>query len=202
MTAAKPQPRFRRIAAEERRSLLIEAGLACLARGGILAFTIDNICAEAAVSRGLITHHFKSKDGLLAAIYERMIGRLLAVVDAPEPGIDHISAIIDAAFANDAANRDGLRIWLALWGEIANNPALLKAHRRQYARYRGGIEAALHKLAVERRRDVDIGFVAMMFISLVDGLWLEWCIDPRQISARNAKAACAKLLEPFFGELA
>lgn len=201
MTHKKPEPKFRRVAPEQRRELLIEAGLACLARGGILGFTIDQICAEAQVSRGLITHHFKSKDGLLAAIYERMIGRLLSVVEAPEEGTGHITAIIDASFALDALNRDSLRIWLALWGEIANNPALLKTHRRQYARYRKGVEAALHALAEERGQQADIPFVAMMFISLVDGLWLEWCIDPKQISERDAKDACYRLLEPFFGKI-
>ncbi len=201
MKTVKSAPKFRRVAPEERRDLLIKAGLACLARGGILGFTIDQICAEAHVSRGLITHHFKSKDGLLAAIYERMIGRLLSVVEAPDGGTDHITAIIDAAFALDAMNRDSLRIWLALWGEIANNPALLKTHRKQYARYRGGVEAALSAMARERGRDVDVPFVAMMFISLVDGLWLEWCIDPKQIPERDAKEACYRLLEPFFGRM-
>lgn len=201
MTAKKPVPRFRRVAPEERRALLIEAGLACLARGGILGFTIDQICAEAEVSRGLITHHFGSKDGLLAAIYERMIGRLLSTVETPDKGTGHITAIIDASFRRDAMNRDGLRIWLALWGEIANNPALLKTHRKQYARYRGGVEAALGAMAREAKRDVDVPFVAMMFISLIDGLWLEWCIDPKQISERDAKEACYRLLEPFFGSL-
>ncbi len=198
----KPEPRFRRVAPEERRALLIEAGLACLARGGILGFTIDNICAEAEVSRGLITHHFKSKDGLLAAIYETMIGRLLSVVETPGDGKDHITAIIDASFGLDTLSRDSLRIWLALWGEIANNKALLKAHRKQYARYRAGVEAALRSLAEERGREVDIPFVAMMFISMVDGLWLEWCIDPRQISASDAREACRRLLQPFFGDFA
>ena len=198
---AKPGPRFRRIPPEERQALLIEAGLACLARGGILAFTIDNICAEAEVSRGLITHHFKSKDGLLAAIYDTMIGRLLAVVEGTASTGDRIGAIIEAVFAEENANRETLRIWLALWGEIANNAALLKSHRRHYARYRAGVEQALQAVAEDRNLTVDISFTARMFISLIDGLWLEWCIDPRQMSAADAKAACYRLLEPVFGKL-
>lgn len=199
---AKSEPRFRRIAPEERRAHLIEAGLACLARGGILGFTIDQICAEADVSRGLITHHFGSKDGLLAAVYETMIGRLLSVLEKPEgSGQSHIAAIIDAVFGRDAAHHGSQRIWLALWGEIANNPALLKMHRKQYARYRSGVEAALSALARERGVNADVPFIAMMFISLVDGLWLEWSIDSRQISANEARDACYRLLEPLFGRL-
>ena len=197
----KDAPRFRRFLPEERRSLLIEAGLACLAKGGILGFTIDQICEEAQVSRGLITHHFGSKDGLLAAIYETMIGRLLTVVETPGEGSSHIAAIIEASFSLDTLSRDSLRIWLALWGEIANSPPLLKSHRRQYARYRAGVETALKTLARERHIKADIPFIAMMLISLIDGLWLEWSIDPRQISEADAREACRRLLEPIFGPI-
>ena len=189
-------PRFRRIPREDRRELLIEAGLACLAKGGIPGFTIERICAEAKVSRGLITHHFGTKDNLLAAMYETMIGRLLALVEGTSGGMD---AIIDAVFKDSGKQRKNLRIWLALWGEIANTPALLKAHRKQYARYRAAVESALTDLARRRGTHPDIRMAAIMFISLVDGLWLEWSIDPRQISIAEARAACWRLLEPMFG---
>lgn len=84
-------------------------------------FTTDTICAEAKVSRGLITHHFGSKDGLLAAIYETMIALLIAVTQQPGTGAKRVAAIIDATFEGGSASRDSLRIWLALWGEIAGS---------------------------------------------------------------------------------
>ena len=187
--------------------MLIEAGLACLARGGIKGFTIDRICAEAKVSRGLAIHHFGSKDGLLAAIYETMMAKLLAAVETPirrtgERPEARILAIVEASFGLESLARGTLRIWLALWGEIATNPELLKAHRKQYARYRAGVESALAALADGRKLDVDIPFAATMFISLVDGLWLEWCIDRKQLSASDARKACLRLLEPIFGKVA
>ena len=80
------QPKFVRQSAEARREMLIDAGLACLARDGILGFTIDRICTEAKVSRGLITHHFKSIDGLLAAVYETMYGKALAIIERARRG--------------------------------------------------------------------------------------------------------------------
>ncbi len=147
------QPKFARQSAEARREMLVEAGIACLAKDGILGFTIDRICAEAKVSRGLITHHFKSIDGLLAAVYETMYGKVLSVIE--EPGVAttpeaRLVEIIDAMFSREFFNRESLNIWLALWGEIANNPALLKVHRKQYARYRAGIERALLDVANAR----------------------------------------------------
>lgn len=199
MSAAAP--RFRRMARADRRMALIAAGHACLAREGIGGFTVDKVSAEAGVSRGLITHHFRSMDGLLAAIYAQMIEQLIAAVEAKGQGAARVSGFIDQSFAGGAQNRDSLRAWLALWGALATTPRLLRAHRRQYARYRAGVEAALAALARERGVSADIPFTAMMLISLIDGLWLEWCIDPGQISETTAKVACKRLLEPVFGRL-
>lgn len=197
-------PKFARQSAEARREMLVEAGIACLAKDGILGFTIDRICAEAKVSRGLITHHFKSIDGLLAAVYETMYGKVLSVLE--EPGVAatpeaHLIDIIDAMFSREFFNRESLNIWLALWGEIANNPALLKVHRRQYGLYRASIERALQDVADARGLTIDAAFVAMMFVSLVDGLGLEWCIEPKLLSAKAAREASFKLLEPILGPL-
>ena len=198
------QPKFARQSAEARREMLVEAGIVCLAKDGILGFTIDRICAEAKVSRGLITHHFKSIDGLLAAVYETMYGKVLSILE--EPGVAatpeaRLVDIIDSMFSREFFNRESLNIWLALWGEIANNPALLKVHRKQYARYRADIERALQEVANARGLTIDASFVAMMFVSLVDGLGLEWCIEPKLLSAKAAREACFKLLEPILGPL-
>lgn len=194
-------PKYRRFSSAERGAMLIEAGLACLARGGILGFTIDTICREAGVSRGLITHHFKSKDGLLAAIYAEMYGRSLAVFNL---GADHpptIQDIIEAEFRSDVFNRETITIWLALWGEIATNPALGAEHRQKYSAYRAGVAAALRQSAAAAGKVIDADSLAVTVIALIDGLWLETCIAPDLMSADSAKAACYQMLEPFLGPL-
>ncbi|MBH1974635.1 MAG: TetR family transcriptional regulator, partial [Rhodobacteraceae bacterium] len=71
-------PKFRRYTSEVRAAMLVDAGLACLAEGGITAFTVDNICRKSAASRGLIAHHFGGKDGLLAAVYAAAYAPLIA----------------------------------------------------------------------------------------------------------------------------
>ena len=59
---------YKRKSAAERRDELIAAGIVCLGRGGMAGFTIDQICKQAGISRGLINHHFNTKDELLSAI--------------------------------------------------------------------------------------------------------------------------------------
>ena len=50
------------------RQVLLEAALRVFARAGISAATLDDIAAEAGVTRGTLTWHFHSKDDLLAGI--------------------------------------------------------------------------------------------------------------------------------------
>jgi TetR/AcrR family transcriptional regulator, transcriptional repressor of bet genes len=194
-------PKYSRLTSAQRSAALIEAGLACLARGGILEFTIDNICTEAGVSRGLITHHFKSKDGLLVAVYRSMYERLHSGMLAPNPRKPRLMAIIDAMFAPEFFSREELNIWLALWSEIVNNPALKREHRRQYTRYRRSIEEALAELMAERGLTMPVKPLAQMLIALVDGLGLERCIEPKLLSPRAAKQICLATLEQVLGPL-
>lgn len=193
-------PKFRRYAAEERAAMLVKAGLECLAEGGITAFTVDNICRRAEASRGLIAHHFGGKEGLLAAVYEAVYQPMLARID---PGDDPLplGTLLAVMADAEAHDRGTMNIWLALWGEVAVNPALQAAHRRNYGRYKGVVELAIEDHAHARGLRVDAGALAATLIALVDGLWLQRCIDPEGFDASRARTACAALLEPLLGPL-
>lgn len=200
MTSTSP-PRFRRYTPDVRAAMLIEAGLACLARGGIQAFTVDNICREADASRGLITHHFGSKDGLLAAVYAAAYRPFLSEV-APDDGSGpDLSHLINVAFSDALFSRENLNIWLALWSEIAVNDALRAEHRKLYALYKSSVMTAIERQAKSQKKSVDTESLAISFIALIDGYWLEQHIDPVGLSPERAKAACRTMFEPILGSL-
>ncbi|MBI1417865.1 MAG: TetR family transcriptional regulator [Limimaricola sp.] len=191
-------PRYRRLKPDDRREMLIAAGLACLKDGGLLAFTIDRITAEAEVSRGLITHHFGSKDGLLVAVYRQMYDRLLDTVLAAESATD-LAALIDAVLSEDLFAPGALRAWLALWSEIGSNPALMAVHREHYTRYRTSVASVIATVARARGRKIDAEALAVTLIALVDGLWLERSLDPEGLSGPAARAACTEFLAARLG---
>jgi AcrR family transcriptional regulator len=200
MTGAKPK--YRRYTAEDRREMLIEAGLACLADGGITGFTIDRICAAAGgASRGLVTHHFGSKQGLLRACYTTAYDRMLGAA-APGRAVEaDLTQMIEALLSDEYTNPETLKAWLALWGEVANDPDLRAEHRRYYDHYRDSVIAAIRKAARGRTLAVPEARIAVLFISVVDGLWLERCMDPDRLSRADVRRACHDLLEPFLGPL-
>jgi AcrR family transcriptional regulator len=179
--------------------MLVRAGLDCLAEGGITAFTVDNICRKADASRGLIAHHFGSKDGLLAAVYEAAYKPMLLTLQPDDPL--PLGMLLTRMFAAEDHAVENLRIWLALWGEIAVNPALREAHRRNYGLYRATVESAIEEHCFTRGLRIEAGALATTVIALVDGLWLEQCIDPEGFDAARAHQAARNLLEPLLGPL-
>lgn len=201
-----PAPRYRRYTSEVRARMLVEAGLACLAQGGIRAFTVDNICKISGASRGLITHHFGSKDRLLAEVYAAAYQPLLAVIGPRDGAPLPLGQLLDHLFSPANYSRESLNVWLAIWGEVATNPTLQAEHRALYGRYRATVEAAIAAQARASGRIAAADELAVSVIALVDGLWLELCISPETLSPETlsperARRACARLLEPFVGPL-
>ena len=188
-------PRFRRYASEVRAAMLVEAGLATLAEGGITAFTVDNICRRAQASRGLIAHHFGGKDGLLVAVYHAAYTPLLADLS---PDLT-LPALLDRLFSKAHFSRATLNTWLALWGEVAVNADLQIEHRRNYGAFRAAVARAIVRHAPTAAPHADD--LATALIALADGLWLELCIAPDLMTAPRARQICAGLLEPILGPL-
>ncbi len=183
------KPRYTRLPAPDRRAALIAAALACIAKGGIRAFTVDQICAEAHVSRGLITHHFGSMNALLAAVYSHIYAASTPTLDALQD--PKILSLLDHLFSPAVFNRAALNIWLTLWAEISNNPDLKSAHRTQYRAY--------HAMIAETLPPPHADQLARTLICLVDGLGLQHCIDPTTMPAAAARQACLDLLTPHLG---
>lgn len=195
-----PEPRFKRLSADQRAAELVQAGLAVLATGGITAFTIDNICKRAGASRGLIGHHFGGKDGLLAACYAAAYAPLLQMLqDAGAPPA--LPDLIDELFTDRQFRREGLNIWLALWGEIAVNPRLQAEHLKHYRTYHRLIATAIARHRNRTAADPEDLALATALIALLDGIWVEFCIAPQEMSRDRARAAVQTLLTPHLGPI-
>ena len=168
---------------EARRRALIEATLESLAAGGLGAVSVRDVAARAGVSIGLVRHHFGSFGALLVEAYrqttQEIDGRLGAAVDAA--GADpraRMEAFLSASFAADIVDRDLLSAWLGFWGLVRIDPAAAALHAQSYAAYRARIEGLLADLAAADGRRADVRAGAMALAAMLDGLWLELCLDP------------------------
>lgn len=191
---AARQPKFERLTADMRRERLVEASINCLAVEGIQGFTVDAICREAGSSRGLIVHHFGSKDALLAAVYAEVFQSLLAGLDGINPETATPEALVDGVLSGGFQDRKYLNVWLALWGEISVNPGMQAEHRKLNAMFREKLALSLEAMAKQRGTAIDGYGVAILLISLADGLWLQQSIDQSLLASDRAKELCLKVV--------
>ncbi len=196
MAQAQREVAYRRKTADQRKQDLIDAGIACLGQGGISAFTIDRICRQARVSRGLVNHHFKSKEELLVRIYAEMTAHLVEQ-DAQLDAGQRLLGIVESSFDAASFNTDNLRAWLAIWAEVGNNEDLNRLHRNRYRNYTARISSALSSVAQQRDLDLDSAAVARQVVALIDGLWLEYCLHSEGFSLEDARRDCLALLAAY-----
>jgi AcrR family transcriptional regulator len=208
MQSRKKAPRFRREAPEKRRADLVQAAIRCLSEGGMAAFKMERIAAEAGVSLGLLPHYFKGKNELLSEVYRaalyddvnRKIGELDDKDAAGTPAA-RLCRIVDAIIDPDYLRPANLTVWLALWGEIVVNPELRLAHRALYRNYLKSLAALIGLVAEQRRRTVNATEIARSLQALIDGLFLERALDRRAVEHADFRRASYGFLELHLGKL-
>ena len=138
---------------------------------------------------------------MLAAVYAAAYRPFLAEVSPEQGSGPDLPHLIEVAFSDALFSRDNLNIWLALWSEVAVNDQLRSEHRKHYALYKASVMTAIERQAKSQKKSVDAESLAISFIALVDGYWLEQHIDPVGLSGERAKAACRTMFEPILGSL-
>jgi len=200
----KPAARQRqREAPAVRRKSIIHATMRSIAKFGFAGTTIGNICAEAQVSRGLINHHFGTKEELLRQAYKDLCDEWEfqtrdLLLDANRDPEEKLRAMIRVNFGPTLFRQDHLGIWIGFWSVIGKSPALRKLNRELYKQDRNAYEKAFEDVARRRGLSVDARRAAIALSALMDGLWLQWCLDPQGFSPTQAEAACLDLVNGAF----
>lgn len=209
MQLRKKSRSFKRETPEKRRAELVQAAIRCLSAGGMSAFKMERIAAEAGVSLGLMSHYFTDKNELLtevyrAALYED-VTRTIAELDDPDaPGspAERLCRIMDAIIDPEYLKPANLTVWLALWGEIVVNPALKRAHRMLYRSYISSLATLIGTVAQNRHRTVNATEIARSLQALIDGLFLERALDRQAVDHADFRRASYEFLELHLGKLA
>ena len=179
---------------EVRRRLLIEATTRSIARHGYSGTTIEQICAEGQVSRGLINHHFGSKEELIMQAYQQVcdtwtVYTLAGIEDSADPALA-LRQCIDKNFDSSMFNTENLRIWLGFWSVIPKYPKLSKLDRALYKVDLNIYKGIFERLATAHGLAIDTDKQATGLMALITGLWLHAALDPATFRATQAKAVC------------
>ncbi|HVI29511.1 TetR/AcrR family transcriptional regulator [Hansschlegelia sp.] len=167
--------------AEQRRRIL-DAAIACFARGGFHATGMQAVCAEAGMSPGGLYRYFRSKEAIIEAIVERDRAAIPAMLGPLLEAEDVVEAIVEAARQFVAGNlkADGMPIFPELYAEAIRNPAVKAIASRCDAEVHGILVRVLERGKTLGQIDpaLDAGHGARLLMALADGVLLRILYEP------------------------
>jgi len=191
-------PKLAADAKEQRRRRLIEAAWRCVARGGYRSLSVDDVCAEAGLSKGAFYTYFAQKHDLLAALLDddaAGLSQLVADAAGRPGGVEQLRRFV-AAIVDRGADAAAVQLRADLWAEISTDDALrerfLAAMQQRRTRLAAMIAAAVADGEIV---DVPANGLAAVLLALGDGLMLHRVLDPSGFRWPNVRRAVDALLD-------
>jgi AcrR family transcriptional regulator len=196
VSSAARRPRYERQVASDRREALVDATIESLKRWGHEGLSVRRIAAQAGVSIGLINHHFPHKDSLVAESYRAFSRKLsgnfeAAVAAAGNDPRTRLRAYFSAFFSNPNLDPQVLTAWVVYWSLVQVSPEMRAVRDEEGRGYSAVLGRLVSDLATARGgAAVNLALVVTGLTAMLDGLWLQLCLDPTSIRPKDAAALC------------
>jgi AcrR family transcriptional regulator len=167
----------RRLKGEKSKQAIVKSAISCIARQGLRDATLERVALKAKVSKALVTFHFKSKTGMLAAVLDHQETVFEKGWDAILAGnsistSEKLLELLEYDVRFSVEHRDFISVWHAFWGEAKGSSLYRKLTNPRDERYESNARRLLSTLVKEGPYDdinvtaVERGINAMMF-----GIW-------------------------------
>lgn len=167
---------------EETRSRILEAAIKLFSNRGYNKASVDDICAEAGISKGAFYHHFESKQALFRALLNTWLQAIDNAIEAskdktaPETFMQMTEAF---PHVFEAAG-DGLPMFLEFWLQASRDKKIWEASVAPYRRYHKYFTALIKKGQDEGSFvEVDPALTSRMIVATAMGLLMQSLLDPQ-----------------------
>ena len=160
---------------------LLDAAYSIVADHGVRAVTTAAVGELAGYSRGIVNHHFGSRDQLMSRLTEAVQGRF-----TPDPGArrgrERVLSVVGDYLALVRSSPQDMRVFLRLWAAAIGNeePGLRDAFTRRDARFRDYLEDAISEGLADGSvpPGTDASATAAVLVGLVRGIAMQCQYDP------------------------
>lgn len=192
-------PRLRDETRLERRQRFVDAAWRCAATRGHQAMTVDDVCAEAGLSKGAFYVHFASKRDLLTAIIDDEVERLREVAESLDLrawGPTECLRRLTEAMLEQGRDAARAQVHVDVWSAILSDPQIRQQVRaavdQRRRLLRGWIDEAVRQGELE---SVPANALASVLLALNDGLVLHRSLDDGAFRWSNIRLALDALLD-------
>lgn len=176
------QPPARRTQQERREQTerkVVAAATALIAEHGSRALTLAAVGEAAGYSRGIVSHHFGSRENLLRAVMRD--AQAFNLPELRESAGVWLADTVRAYLENVANQRPAASAFLKMWGEaIATDPVLMPLYAEQDSRFRrllaDKVRDGIRDGSV--RADADPEATAVFLLGLLRGIALQLISTP------------------------
>jgi AcrR family transcriptional regulator len=204
MPTARTTTDGRRIKGEERRKIIIEAAIDCIATRGLSNTTLDAVAERAKVSRALVVFHFKSKNLMYVDVLNFLGTRYSAgyhaiLADESSSASERLFGMLEyiVRFARDFPQY--LSVWHSFWGEAIGSTLYREVSLPRDLQYFVNQRALLQALVEEGGYDaVDVTAVNKGIRAMLFGLWWDSHLSPGPDQYPDAMRALRTYLSKLF----
>jgi AcrR family transcriptional regulator len=177
MTTARRTQQERR---EHAETALLNAAAELAVEHGVRSLTLARIGERAGYSRGIVTHHFGSKQALVERLARATQTGFVPGLGGLPPGLDRLLQLIDGYVG--ALGQVGVlnRAFLLLWAEAATEPELAPIFRERDDAFRADLRDDVRAGIADGtiRPDVTPAEVAVEVVGQLRGIGLQRLLDP------------------------
>jgi AcrR family transcriptional regulator len=195
----------RKTIAPQRRDQIVEALFECLANKGHERVTVKDIAEQADLHYGVIHYYFKSKDDIVSAMADSIISKygnlLLERIRPIDSTREKLQVALDFLVDEFIFNRRLNRVFYNLVQMAFERKAVRYAIRKQLREYRGFIATEVEEGIVRGEITArDSQEIASMMVALVEGMALQWMIEPKALNRVAVRKQISEMLEKHLNE--
>ncbi|GAA0927935.1 MULTISPECIES: TetR/AcrR family transcriptional regulator [Streptomyces violaceusniger group] len=178
---------------QERRAqaeaALLNAAAELVVEHGVRSLTLARVGEQAGYSRGIVTHHFGSKQALIERLARAtQAGFVPGLADLP-PGLDRLLRLVDGYIGASGSAGTMNRAFLLLWAEAATASELAPIFRERDEAFRSDLrtDVAAGIADGDVRTDIDPDDVAIAVLGQLRGIGLQHLLDPRTVDTARLR---------------
>ncbi|MEZ4592718.1 MAG: TetR/AcrR family transcriptional regulator [Chloroflexota bacterium] len=183
----------------ESKAHILNIALAVFAEKGFAKASMNDVVRASGLSKGGVYWHFKSKDELIAAIFDHFFVEQLALLAEMLAGegtaVTKLTQLATMTGQSVAAMASQFPSPLEFYALAARETALQATLRTHFQNYKAHIAALVAQgIADGELRSVDSQTTATTIIALFEGVLLIWAVSPELVNLETQVETAVQLL--------
>ncbi len=200
MTARTTLPARR---SQETRQRILDAAYRVFVRSGFGGASVDEIIAEADISKGALYHHFSGKAEIFQAIlaeHVRKCADQMAAVTDPDLSLrENIERILAVSWEKAQEDKAWPALQMEFWVHATRDEharSVVVNSQRECRQLVSNMVASLQQTGV-LRPSLNPDVAARLFVALNDGILLQWQVEPDDVKPEALVGPMAAMIECF-----